>query len=292
MACSTIRPLLLEVVSMKHSHGPYLLGHIVIRDLVTIERTATTEQARAKLRDQRIGGLAVVDPRGGVCGALSARDLLHADGPQVRVDTLMTPTVFTARADVAVTVAARLMADGGLHRLFVEEHGKIIGIVTLTDIARLVARAGLSEDDANVRLEVPLMHVISVDKPRDVFVKSLNRCGDTLARIFYEKFLNSSADVKERFALTDMRRQEKKITQALHLAADVVMNDPAALAKLTRQAEHHDRHHLNIPPELYVFWLEALIAAVRDCDAEFDPGVEYAWRLLMGHVIHRMTSRY
>ena len=47
-------------------------------------------------------------------------------------------------------------------------------------------------------------------------------------------------------------------------------------------ARRHDRHHLNIDPELYSLWIEALITSVRECDTEFDLSVEKAWRSVLG----------
>ena len=57
-------------------------------------------------------------------------------------------------------------------------------------------------------------------------------------------------------------------------------------------AKRHDRHHLNIEPELYGLWLEALIATVREFDTEFDLSVENAWRSVLGYGIEYMISHY
>lgn len=57
-------------------------------------------------------------------------------------------------------------------------------------------------------------------------------------------------------------------------------------------AKRHDRHHLNIEPELYEFWLEALIDTARECDGEFDAEVEQAWRTVMRYGIDYMVSHY
>ena len=57
-------------------------------------------------------------------------------------------------------------------------------------------------------------------------------------------------------------------------------------------ARQHDRHHLNIEPDLYDLWLEALIDTVREFDNEFDEEIENAWRSVMRYGIEYMTSRY
>lgn len=78
----------------------------------------------------------------------------------------------------------------------------------------------------------------------------------------------------------------------LRVAADAIVGEPASLAELTRQAELHGRAGLDVAPEMYELWLEALIAAVAVCDRAFTPMVEHSWRLLMGNVIRRMIRAY
>lgn len=57
-------------------------------------------------------------------------------------------------------------------------------------------------------------------------------------------------------------------------------------------AKRHNRHNLNIEPELYDLWLEALIDTVRECDDQFDAEVEQAWRSILDYGIEYMTSHY
>ena len=271
---------------------PYTLRDIVSSSLVTIGEAATVGEAARLLEEKLISGVAVSDKHGAVCGVVSANELSTAPSNRSSVRSVMTPLVFSVDVDVPVPVAARLMTDGHLHRLFVEDCGAVIGIVTLTDIARLVGRVGLGTDAAPPNAEFDLSSVVKVDKPREAVLHSLERSGEALTTVFYRRFIASSEEVKRRFAGTDMKRHEKKVAKTLRLAIDVVLNDPASLAELTRQAELHNRHHLDIRPELYDFWLEALVAAVEDCDPRFNRFVEHSWRLLMGHVIQHMVRRY
>jgi len=57
-------------------------------------------------------------------------------------------------------------------------------------------------------------------------------------------------------------------------------------------AKRHNRHHLNIEPEMYELWLEALLEAVRESDDEFNAEVEQAWRSVLRYGIDYMISHY
>ncbi len=53
----------------------------------------------------------------------------------------MTPTVFAVEADSPVSHVARSMLDGHLHRLLVVDGDKVVGIVSTSDLLRLLAEA-------------------------------------------------------------------------------------------------------------------------------------------------------
>jgi CBS domain-containing protein len=105
---------------------------------------ATVVQAMA---DGHVSGLPVVDPDGRVLGVVSATDVLQAAAE--REDRRSRATLFehtTAREIMttgAITIepvadiqeAAQRMLYGEVRRLFVEEKGRLVGVVSQTDIA-------------------------------------------------------------------------------------------------------------------------------------------------------------
>lgn len=82
------------------------------------------------------------------------------------------------------------------------------------------------------------------------------------------------------------------LLRSLQLSANATDGDPKALAELRARGTTHNRHHLDITPELYDLWLEALVATARKFDPEWDDSVESAWRTILGFVIQRMISAY
>ena len=49
---------------------------------------------------------------------------------------------------------------------------------------------------------------------------------------------------------------------------------------------------LGIGAELYGLWLESLLATVAECDADYGPEIERAWRAVMGVGIEYMLRHY
>ena len=128
----------------------------------------------------------------------------------------------------------------------------------------------------------------------DIFKHSLHKCEENekfLAR-FYEHFLASSPRVGKKFADTNFERQKEALRLSLRMMAMASVESDAADLYLEYIAKRHDRHHLNIEPDLYDLWLEALIDTVRECDDEFDAEVEQAWRSVLRYGIDYMISHY
>ncbi|MHC4547356.1 MAG: CBS domain-containing protein [Planctomycetota bacterium] len=62
-----------------------------------------------------------------------------------RVEDIMAPDPVTVLPDAAVFEVTRLMAEHRIHRVLVEEHGKLLGIITSLDlIAHLASGGGLT----------------------------------------------------------------------------------------------------------------------------------------------------
>jgi hemoglobin-like flavoprotein len=132
--------------------------------------------------------------------------------------------------------------------------------------------------------------------PVDVFRRSLHRClGDpSFIESFYERFVGSSEEVRERFKNTDMKRQVRMLEDSLFVLAVAVQSgaESPARGSLPGIAERHSSRDLDIKPELYDVWLEALIETAGRYDPEFAPEIEEAWRGTLAAGIEYMRSRY
>ena len=86
----------------------------------------------------------------------------------------------------------------------------------------------------------------------DAFRASLNRslASPDFLRQFYELFLASSDEVREKFRNTDFPRQTRVLADSLYMMAVAAQleSDSLAWGEMSRLALQHDRDHLDIRP--------------------------------------------
>ena len=129
------------------------VAELMRTDVKTVDIDATVEDAIASLADVHVSALPVTDARGKIVGVLSTTDILCAlsetTDPETRERLLdQTPVrdVMTARSrvigpDADVLEAAKEMLYLDVHRLFVEDEGRLVGVISQTDIVAAVATA-------------------------------------------------------------------------------------------------------------------------------------------------------
>ena len=127
------------------------VAEIMCTNLQTIGVEATVADAVAALTASGVSALPVLDRRGRAVGICSTRDVLDAESrchdPAAREQLferttlleVMTPWASTARPDEDVRSVARRMLERRVQRLFVEEHGALVGVISQTDIVAAVA---------------------------------------------------------------------------------------------------------------------------------------------------------
>jgi hemoglobin-like flavoprotein len=130
----------------------------------------------------------------------------------------------------------------------------------------------------------------------EVFLASLKRClaQPEFLLNFYGRFMDSSPEVRQKFANTDFKRQTRVLAESLWVIS-VVAQAPKtspAWGDLPRLAARHSRNDLDIAPGLYDVWLDCLVEAARQHDKEFSPEIEDAWRKTMAVGIEYMRSKY
>jgi CIC family chloride channel protein len=131
------------------------VAELMQRKVQTVGSDATVAEAIVSLADGHISGMPVVDGAGKVVGVLSTTDLLTAEAEaedaaarqtlleNTLVRDIMTPRPFTVAPGEDVREAARQMLYADVHRLFVAEGDKVVGIISTTDIVRAVATGNL-----------------------------------------------------------------------------------------------------------------------------------------------------
>jgi acetoin utilization protein AcuB len=121
------------------------------RKVATIRPEATLRAAAALMRDRKVRHLPVVDDMGRLVGIVTDRDLRQAlfapgvlaertDLPAIldalTVGDVMIRGVVSVRAVTTIREAARVMHERRLGALPVVEGGRLVGILTETDVLR------------------------------------------------------------------------------------------------------------------------------------------------------------
>lgn len=140
------------------------------RDVVTIPSTTTILEAQKIMRESRVRRLPVVD-EGKLVGIVTYNDLLEASPSKattlsrfeltyllskMTVAEIMTPNVITVSPDVPIEEAALIMQKHQIGGLPVTEEGKVVGIITESDIFEVfVETLGVWEGGTRITLELP-----------------------------------------------------------------------------------------------------------------------------------------
>jgi CBS domain-containing protein len=121
----------------------------------TISDDASVAEVVVSLADGHISGMPVVDKGGRIIGVVSATDVMTTEaeaessaiGREVMEETLvreiMTPRPYTVAPDEDVREAARQMLYADVHRLFVADGDRLVGVISTTDFVRALATGKL-----------------------------------------------------------------------------------------------------------------------------------------------------
>ncbi len=128
----------------------------------------------------------------------------------------------------------------------------------------------------------------------EAFYESLDRCllAPHFLTRFYELFLGSSAEVREKFQGTEFTRLTGMLRASLQMTLATGYGSPESAAHLERLATLHGPGGHNIQPHLYGFWVEALICAAQEHDPEFSPALEAEWRAMLAPGVRILTAGF
>jgi len=114
---------------------------IMVQKVITIDSKATVREAARLMNRHEIGSLIVVK-QGKVVGIMTERDLLkkvveHFRNPEkTKVHEIMSKRLVVGTPRMEIPDAVRLMLQKKIKKLPIVVDGTIVGLITLTDIAR------------------------------------------------------------------------------------------------------------------------------------------------------------
>jgi CBS domain-containing protein len=134
----------------------------MVKDVVQINSGTTVIDAVKVMNRNEIGCILVVDG-GQARGIITQRDLMEkvleraSDPREVKVSDVMTKKLVMGNPEMEIHEAANLMFKKRIKRLPIAEDGKLIGLVTLTNIAHTV---GVDKNMIEMVEKLSNMHVI------------------------------------------------------------------------------------------------------------------------------------
>lgn len=117
------------------------IKEVMTADPITIQGTSTVEEAAQLMKTEDIGDVMVVDKDDKLTGILTDRDIVirgaagGADLKTVKVKEIVSKELKTVGPNSSIDDAVALMRSEAVRRLPVVENGKLLGIVTLGDLA-------------------------------------------------------------------------------------------------------------------------------------------------------------
>ena len=114
---------------------------VMVKEVITVDGESTVKEAADIMNRFEIGCL-IVTKEGKAVGILTERDLLkrvvsRTKNPQkTKVKTVMSKPLIVVEPDMELEEAAKLMFKLKIKKLPVVESGRLMGLVTLTDLAR------------------------------------------------------------------------------------------------------------------------------------------------------------
>ena len=139
----------------RETRRPKIVRDLMTTKVMTIEPDVPVAQAVELLADSHVSGLAVVDHQGHLIGVISTTDIVNAEaemaGEPVRdrlwsvatVRDIMTRKALPVSPDLELREAALQMDYADVHRLFVMENDRLVGVISRSDINRAFAAGTL-----------------------------------------------------------------------------------------------------------------------------------------------------
>ena len=168
-----------------------LVGERMTRDPVTIREDESIDDGLHLMRERKVRRLPVMDQAGQMVGMVSDKDLLHAaPSPatslsvyelhyllaKLKIKQIMSNQVIWVSPDTPIEEAARIMADNKIGGLPVVQDEKLVGIITETDIFRVLVEL-LGARTAGLRV------TLSIHEGKGVLAKLARALADLGANI-------------------------------------------------------------------------------------------------------------
>jgi CBS domain-containing protein len=134
------------------------IGEIMIKEVVTLEGKVTVQEVLTIMNEREIGAVIVVQDENPI-GIITERDmlkrvLLESKDPKTTIAfQIMSAPLLFGDPNMSVQDAVKHMNERKIKKLPIIEEGRLVGMITLTDLARSLAYLEhiLSKTESNAK---------------------------------------------------------------------------------------------------------------------------------------------
>jgi CBS domain-containing protein len=118
---------------------------IMVTSVITASAKDSVCDAALKMKAHKIGVVVIVDNKQRIEGVISERDIINKvvclglDSRSVLVEQIMTKKVITGTPQMTDVQTAQLFTKHGIKKLPLIEKGKLVGIITQTDLLKVLS---------------------------------------------------------------------------------------------------------------------------------------------------------
>src|SRR6266404_1969411 len=117
------------------------ISEVMTTDVATASVDTTLEEIATMMRAENVGAIPILDEDEELAGIVTERDIVirciadGKDATEATAEDILSYRVDSISPDQNVEAAARLMASKQIRRLPVVENGKLVGIISIGDLA-------------------------------------------------------------------------------------------------------------------------------------------------------------
>jgi signal-transduction protein with cAMP-binding, CBS, and nucleotidyltransferase domain len=125
------------------------VNQVMNKDVLTSDKSTSLQDAAQKMKKSNIGCVIVTDDSNPL-GIITERDFVTKVAAEGRplfteISEVMSSPLITIDSEETIWEASEMMKEKGIHKLPVKENGKIVGIITTTDIVKISSVGSDSE---------------------------------------------------------------------------------------------------------------------------------------------------
>jgi len=125
------------------------IGDVMTKSVISVDASITINEAAKMMEDAKVGAMIVMENNIPV-GIVTDRDftvkvVAHAYEISTRIKQIMSSPLISVSSSDSIRIASDLMHDRGIRKLPVIDDDNLVGIITSTDIVKLLAVC--TEDD-------------------------------------------------------------------------------------------------------------------------------------------------